>query len=91
MNNTRFTEYLARKRREYGDKFDPSDLAPQFIDYFNNGARIEVDMGYEVKRGRIGVTMGWKPAFLLMLTTRSIGSPYILERTHKITRVIRYN
>ena len=37
-----FGEYLKRKRAEYGEKFDASDLAPQFIPYYESGERIEV-------------------------------------------------
>lgn len=76
-----FADYVAQKRQQYGDKFDASELAPQFIKYFENGERITVDFGYEKKRGTIGVTTGWKPVFLLMLTKRSIGSSHIIRAT----------
>ena len=68
-----YNDYIARKTNEYGKEFNPVDLAnaPQFIKYYENGKRIEVDFGYEVKRGTIGITSGWKPVFLLMLTVRS--------------------
>lgn len=81
-----FSEYLARKRSEYGRKFDPSGLDPRFVPYYENEKRIEVDLGGEIKRGTVGVTTGWKPVFLLMLTRRSSGSIYMLGPTDKIIR-----
>jgi hypothetical protein len=85
-----FESYLKRKEREFGSEFDASDLAPQFVEFYNNNARIEVDLGFEVKRGRIGVTTGWKPCFLLMLTKRSIGSSYTLGKNDKVLRVVSF-
>jgi len=84
-----YQDYISLKKREFGDKFDPSDLSSQFVPYFENGRRIEVDFGYEIKRGTVGVTTGWKPAFLLMLTKRSIGSSYLLGKNDKIIKIIR--
>lgn len=93
-----YADFVARKRAEYGDKFDDSDLAPQFIQYYESGARIEVEFvssttgkPYETKRGRVGVTTGWKPVFLLMLTTRSMGSPYTLGKNDRVVRFVRSN
>jgi hypothetical protein len=85
-----YKEYIARKMDQYGSKFNPINLAnaPQFIPYLENGKRIEVDFGYEKKRGTIGITTGWKPIFLLMLTKRSIGSSYTLQGNEKIVKVI---
>lgn len=90
-----YRNHIANKRREYGDKFDASDLAPQFIEHFESGARIEVEFVgqagnvYETKRGTVGITTGWKPVFLLMLTSRSIGSSHILRAKDRIVRVVR--
>jgi hypothetical protein len=83
-----FNDYLARQKRRWGKKFDPSELNKEFIPYFENQQRIEVDFGYETKRGRIGVTTGWCPCFLLMLTKRSIGSCYIIDKNDKVLRVV---
>lgn len=85
-----YSELIARKKAEYGSKFDDSDLDKQYIRFFESGQRITVDFGYEVKRGTVGVTTGWKPVFLLMLTKRSIGSSHTLPpgRT-KILGVVR--
>ena len=85
-----FNEYLQRKQGEFGEKFDPSSLSKQFIEYYENQKRVEVELELfkEVKRGRIGVTTGWKPAFLLMLTRRSVGSIYLLSDEDKILRTV---
>jgi len=84
-----YQEYIARKKREFGNKFDDSELNPEFIPFFESGERIEVDFGYEVKRGTIGVTTGWRPCFLLMLTRRSRGSSYTIGKNDKILQVVR--
>jgi hypothetical protein len=90
-----FNDYLNRKKIQYGGKFDPSDLGEQFIKYFESGERIEVNfvdskgIPYEAKRGTIGITTGWKPIFLLMLTKRSISSSYTLRKQDFVTKVIR--
>lgn len=86
---SKYQDYLARKKREYGAQFSASELSAQFVPYYNTGARIEVDFGEgEVKRGTIGITSGWRPCFLLMLTRRSIGSVYTLSNAHKIVKVV---
>jgi hypothetical protein len=86
MNN--FKDYLDRKKREHGEKFDTSNLNAMFIPFYENGQRIEVDFGYEKKRGTIGVTTGWKPSFLLMLTKRSVGSSYLINKECKVVKII---
>lgn len=83
-----YEAYLERKRQEYDKKFDPSDLNSDFVEFYENQNRIEVDFGYEVKRGRVGVTTGWKPAFLLALTRRSLGSSYILDQSAKLVKIV---
>lgn len=79
-----YQEYLIRKNKEYPNKFNDSQLNKNFIPYYENQERITVDFGYEQKRGRIGITTGWKPCFLLMLTKRSIGSSYTIGMNDKI-------
>lgn len=90
-----YRNYIARKQDEYGSKFDPSDLAVNFIKYYENGKRIEVNFKCDktgkvflTKRGTVGVTTGWKPVFILMLTKRSTGSPYILKPADEVVKVI---
>ena len=69
---------------------DNSKLNPAFTPYYGNGVRVEVDFGYEKKRGTIGKTMGWKPVYLLMLRKNSTGSSYTIGMKDKIVKVISY-
>jgi len=85
---SKYDEFIARKLVQYGDKFDESALSAQFAPYFNTGDRIEVDFGYEMKRGRVSVTTGWRPCFLLVLTRRSLGSPWTLSDNDKILQTV---
>lgn len=91
MNHDFFESYEQRKARECANEnrvFDTSELAPQFIQYFENGQRIEVETNGEIKRGRVGVTTGWKPVFLLMLRRSDRGSSWVLGKDDKVLRVI---
>ena len=82
---SRYEEYILRKKQEYGKKFSTAHLAKKFIPYYNSGERIKVKSHYgEVKSGTVGVTTGWKPVFLLMLTSRSLGSSHLLTNKDKI-------
>ena len=83
-----YKEYVDNKLKQYGSKFDTSDLNEEFIPYFENGERIIVKFSYgEVRRGTIGVTTGHKPCFLLMLTKRSLGSSYTINKLDEIKRI----
>lgn len=80
-----YQDYLERKQRTYGSKFDTSDLAPQFAPYLHSGQRIEVEFaGGEVQRGTVGVTTGWRPRFLLVLRRNALGSIYTLGVNDKV-------
>ena len=69
-----YHDYLTKKRAEYGSAFDPSDLNPAFIRYFESGQRVKVRLYGEELTGTIGVTTGWKPCFLLMRRSNAYGS-----------------
>lgn len=69
-------------RNKHGDKFDPSDLiaAQQFAPYLHTDLRLKVSnvrWGWE-RTGRVGITTGWKPAFLLMHRSSDRGSGDLL-------------
>jgi len=84
---TEYAEYLERKRAEYGTKFDPSNLVNEFAVYFR-GPRVKVQFGTgEVKFGRIGVTTGWRPVFLLMKDSRSHGSSNTINKGDHIVAI----
>lgn len=75
---------------------DRSDLAPAFARYYESGERIRVafvtldgSSVYEELTGTIGKTTGWRPAYLLMRTARSHGSPYVLSARDRVVAVKR--
>ena len=82
-----YIAYLKRQSKKYGDKFDPSNLAPQFAPYLYSGNRITVVIGDEIKRGYVCVTTGPKPVFLLLHRRNSIGSTNILTLNDKLLEV----
>lgn len=73
----RFAQLCDRKRREYGERFDTSDLNAQFVNAFNQGSSYRVKVLFpcgETKWGHVGITTGWKPTFLLMRNRNSVSS-----------------
>lgn len=87
MARTKFEDYTARARIKHGDKFDDSGLDRRFVGAFNTGARIKVTCYGETLTGTVGVTTGWRPAFLLMRTARSLGSSIILDASAEIVAI----
>jgi hypothetical protein len=83
-----YKSLIELKKARFGEKFNDSDLNKDFVKYFENGKRVEVDFGYEKKRGTIGITTGWKPVFLLMLRSNSTGSSYTIGKDDKVIKVI---
>jgi len=89
MNET-LKNILDEKRQKYGNKASVKELAKQFVPYFESGERIKVKFSYgEEKTGTVGITTGWKPIFILMLTKRSTGSSWTLSKKDKIIGVAR--
>jgi hypothetical protein len=85
-----YSDYLARKQREHGAKFDSSDLAAQFVPYYESGARIKVRTHYgEEITGTVGVTTGWRPCFLLMRRSNSFGSSDLMRADDRVIAVQR--
>lgn len=84
-----YDDYLGTKRDQFGDKFDPSALAQEFVPYFESGERIRVVDGEHVRTGTIGVTTGWRPAFLLMHRSSDDGSSDVLGLKDRVTHVKR--
>ena len=78
---------------DQGHELDESDLAPQFAEFYRSGQRVEVtntECG-EVRRGYVGKTTGWRPAYILLNNTRSRGSSDVLGEDDKVTgRIDRY-
>lgn len=86
---TAYESFLERKQREYGEKFDASDLDLRFASFLHSETRIKVEAYGQIQTGTVGVTSGWKPAFLLMHNSRCIGSSTLLGRDYKIVAVKR--
>jgi hypothetical protein len=71
-------DFMDRKRTQYAN-FDNRDLSQKFMEAFESQRRIKVKFECgEIKSGTVGVTTGWKPCFMIMLTSRSIGSNWLL-------------
>lgn len=77
-----------RRRREFGDRFDDSELSAQFVSHYESGKRVRVRFGYgEEMTGTIGVTTGWRPCFLLMRRSNDHGSSWTLSDRDEIVAV----
>ena len=85
--STEYECYLRRKRAEHGAQFDPSELDQRFVPFYGTETRIMVEAWGELHYGRVGVTTGWKPVFLLMHNRRCSGSSHVLRAEHKILAV----
>jgi hypothetical protein len=85
-----YYEFLYRARSRHGAQFSEADLDTRFVPFFESGARIKIlDLGSEEVTGTVGVTTGWKPAFLLMRRANSMGSEILLGPKTKILAVQR--
>jgi hypothetical protein len=85
---TKYEKFVERKRAEHGDKFSTAALDKKFLPFFESGERIKVDFGHDtVKTGTVGVTGGWRPTFLLMLRSDSVGSIWTLGKGDTILGV----
>lgn len=87
--NRSYSELVARGKARHGDQFDDSGLAPQFRRYYESGQRIRVQSGDFVRTGTVGVTTGWRPAFLLMHRSNASGSWDVLGPNDVVTHVQR--
>ena len=76
---TRYEDFVQRGKMRYGGQFDTSQLNPKFIPHFNSGGRIEADIRGQAIRGTVGVTTGWRPAFLLLPRVDSSGSSIVIH------------
>lgn len=86
---TCYQEFIERATRKHGDKFDASELAPEFARYFR-GERVRVRFSHgEELTGTIGVTTGWRPAFLLMRRSSDVGSSHVLGAGDHVVAVKR--
>lgn len=88
-----YTDYLRRQSAQWGDKFNPVGLAPQFQQYLHNqDVRLTVTRTYPsgetyTRKGWVGVTTGWSPCFLLMSRVGVVGSSDCLDERDTIVAV----
>jgi hypothetical protein len=84
---TAYEAYVERKLAEHGSLFRRPAGSPDLVSAFNDGARYEVDVygdGEVVERGRVSVTTGWAPSFLLMHRRNALGSSTLLDARSRI-------
>jgi hypothetical protein len=79
-------------REIHGSRFSEGNLASQFRD-FCHGPRIEVKTTYSdgttyIRRGRVGITTGPAPLFVLLPRSDSRSSSDLLHADDEIVRVI---
>lgn len=91
-----YRNLILERKQKYGKQFSSKDLDRRFVRYYESGERIKVTYKYgkinpeiEVKTGTVGITTGWKPVFLLILTSRSLSSSWILDKSVKKIEVLR--
>lgn len=83
-----YHDFVNRQRRQFGPSFVEPVGAEHFGPFLHTGQRVRVRFAYgEELTGTIGVTTGFQPAFLLMRTSRSLGSPYTLGEGDRIVAV----
>lgn len=76
------TSAIARGMARWGEKFDSSSLDAvdsRIRTAFNTGGRVIVESAYDdgstwVRAGRVGITTGWRPAFLILWSDSQTGS-----------------
>lgn len=89
-----YDDAIARGKARHGDKWSDAELLPAFRRWYGTGERVKVRYTYrdgstEDTTGTIGMTTGWRPAFLLIRTSRSIGSSYVIGQNDKVVAVKR--
>ena len=82
-----YERYVTRKQHEYGTQFCPPsrEEVARFGPYLGDrNVRVTVSRTFEsgeteTRTGYIGITTGWKPAFLLISRINSTGSSDVLS------------
>lgn len=83
---TRFETYCQRQRMLYGERFQPP-TGQHLIDAYNRDRdyRVQVQLSDDrMAWGYVSLSTGWQPTFLLMRSTRAIGSSTTLDHIDKI-------
>ena len=86
MNTREWEVYKAQRRRE-DPRWTDEELPAKLVPHFRSGVRIRVANGEYVRTGKVGITTGWRPAFLLMHRSSDTGSSDVLNERDQITGV----
>lgn len=89
-----YADLVDRGRAQHGARFSEASLEPSFVRWYESGDRVRVRHTYPSgsiteATGTIGATTGWRPAFLLMHSTRSRGSSYVIGPNDAVIAVRR--
>lgn len=84
-----FKSWAEWKLRQFGERFDGRDLDGRFVRFFESGERIKIRSFGETFTGTVGVTTGWRPVFILLRTSRSMGSSITLGPNEELLAVKR--
>ncbi len=89
MSNVYMERLIVRGKEKHGEQFDASDLEPKFARYWYSKERLRIKDNWEgsILTGTVGMTTGWKPSFILLRTTRSMGSSILLNKDCEILGV----
>jgi hypothetical protein len=86
-----FKEYFARakSKEHYGSEFSSADLAPKFRKFFRTDTLVKIEVDGQVVSGKIDVSTGWKPSFVLVKSKpiRNTSRIVWLNNKHKIIAV----
>lgn len=89
-----FNDAVRRGIERHGEKFDSSALLAvdsTIRQLYGTFTRVKVANGEYVRTGRIGITTGWRPAFLLMHRSSDHGSSDVLGPNDRVIAVQRRN
>lgn len=72
-----------------GHKLDESNLATKFKEFYESRQRVIVKTPWgETIRGYVGKTTGWRPSYLLVNNTRSLGSNELLTDKYEVVGTV---
>ena len=85
---------FATRQLKKMDNFTTADLPEKFVPYYEQGSqlRIKIERGVNFivnEYGRVGVSTGWKPAFLLVKSDRHKGSSVVLDEEDRVVALRR--
>ncbi len=87
MTNQAFEDYLL-DRKDADPRFKSDGLARKFVEHFRANHRIQVrDKTGAVFSGYVGITIGWRPAFILVYNRKAMGSGVLLTDSEEIVKV----